>query len=196
MLKNVGTIANFSMWPYGNAQETQYNSTYWYFTCQHGTSECIGNMWEDCAIEHYPTVTQGVPQYWPFVDCLEQSGKAGDATTAQNCAAKNGVDWNVITTCAGSTPQYGTQGDGNPLMHTTAVNTNNLNPPHQWTPWVVLNGVPLTNAQLDMSLTRLVCNAYTGTPPAGCPSVEDTIYERPISSMLSKRSPTMLKEKA
>jgi len=185
MLISVGTIANLTVWPYGNAKETQYNSTYWYFTCQHGVSECIGNMWEDCAIEHYPTVTNGMPQYWPFFNCEEASGNAGSTSVAQNCATKNGLDWNVIQGCSGTTqPQYGTQADGNPLMHQTALNTQNMQPPHQFTPWVVLNGVPLTSAQLDMSLTKLVCNAYTGTKPSGCTAAQDSQREVPISKLL------------
>lgn len=186
MLNSVGSIVNFEMWPYGNAQETQYNSTYWHFTCQHGTSECIGNMYEACAIEHYNgTDANSVPFWWPFVYCLEKSGSAGSLSTAQNCAKNNKIDWSVIDACAGPEPQYGSYNDGNPLMHGIALDTKNLNPPHQFTPWVIINGVPLTSAQISMSLTRLVCNAYTGTPPAGCSSFkesEPTKYEISLRS--------------
>lgn len=174
MLNSVGSIVDFEMWPYGNAQETQYNSTYWHFSCQHGTNECIGNMYEACAIEHYNgTDSNSVPYWWPFVYCLEKSGNAGNLNTAQNCASQNKIDWSVISACAGPQPQYGSYDDGNPLMHGIAVDTKNLNPPHQFTPWVIINGVPLTSAQISMSLTRLVCNAYTGTPPAGCNSFKE-----------------------
>lgn len=172
MLENVGTIVDFEMWPYGNAKESAYNSTYYHFSCQHGTSECVGNMYEACAIEHYNTTTNGMPAWFPFVYCLEKSGSAGSLSTATNCAQNNNVDFNVIQACSGTgdVAQYGTQADGNPLMHGIAVATNSLNPPHQFTPWVIINGVPLTSAQISMSLTRLVCNAYTGTPPPGCSS--------------------------
>jgi len=154
-----------------------HNSTYWYFTCQHGVNECIGNMYEDCAIEHYPTVTNGMPAWWPFVLCEEKSGSAGNLATAQTCAKNNNIDWNVINTCAGSTPQYGTQADGNPWMHQTALNTINQQPPHQYTPWITVNGkVESTSA----SLTKLVCDAYTGTPPAGCTrAAEEVVWPQP-----------------
>jgi len=165
---NAATITAFMAYPYGNAQEKQNADATWTFTCQHGNSECIGNMYEGCAIEHYPTVTQGVPAWWPFFLCLEASGNAGTASVAQNCAKNNNIDWNVIDACSGSNPAQGTAADGNPHMHSIAVATNSLVPPHQWTPWVVINGSPLNQAQLDASLIKLVCQAYTGTPPSCC----------------------------
>jgi len=155
-------------YPYGNAQEKQNADGTWQFTCQHGNSECIGNMYEGCAIEHYPTVTKGVPAWWPFFLCLEASGNAGTLSVAQNCAKNNGIDWNVIDTCSGSNPAQGSSSDGNPNMHKIAVATNSLSPPHQYTPWVVVNGSPLNQAQLDQSLIAIVCKDYTGTKPSCC----------------------------
>jgi len=160
---------DLGVYPYGNAQEKQQADGTWVFTCQHGVQECEGNMYQACAIEHYPTVNStGVPAYWPFFYCLEKSGNAGSVSVAQKCADTSNIDWNVIDKCAGSTPAKGSNDDGNPLMHSIAVATNNLKPPHQYTPWVVLNGSPLSQVQLEEPLTKLVCDAYTGTKPPGC----------------------------
>lgn len=170
-MKCVAGIMAFNSYPFGNANEKQNADGSWAFTCQHGSAECVGNMYEACAIEHYGGLankTAGIPTWWPFFYCMELSGNAGDATVAKNCATNNGLDWNVISTCAGPTPAVGSTTDGNPLMHTIALDTINLKPPHQFTPWVVLNGVPLTSAQLDLPLIPLVCKAYTGTLPACC----------------------------
>jgi interferon gamma-inducible protein 30 len=131
-------------------------------------------MYEACAIEHYNTTdSKHIPTWWPFFYCMEKSGKAADTTTASGCAKNNGLDWTVITTCSTTTaPQKGSTADGNPLMHNIALATQNLVPPHQWTPWVVVNGSPLTSAQLDLPLTPIICKAYTSkagcTAPAGC----------------------------
>jgi len=154
-------------YPYGNAQEHQSGGE-WVFSCQHGSAECAGNMYEACTIEHNKTVVKGVPNWFPFFLCMEKSGNAGSASVAQRCAADNGQDWSVINKCSGTDPTKGSSDDGNPLMHSIAVATNSLIPPHEWTPWVVLNGKPLSQAQLSESLTKLVCNAYTGAdkPPA------------------------------
>eukprot|EP00808_Paulinella_micropora_P028858 g32536.t1 len=129
-------------------------------------------LWyEACAIGHYNKInSSGIPYWFPFILCLEQSTTPGVSTVAQKCAASNGIDWKVIDACAGDTPQYGVDGDGNKLMHSFAQKTNNLDPPHQFTPWVVLNGSPLTQTQLELPLTAIVCKAYAGDKPAGCPS--------------------------
>jgi len=169
MACNAATITDFMAYPYGNAQEKQNADGTWTFSCQHGNSECIGNMYESCAIEHYPTVSAaGVPAWWPFFLCLEASGQAGTLTVAQNCAKNNGIDWNVINTCSGSNPAQGSSTDGNPTMHKVAVATNSLQPPHQYTPWVTVNGSPLTQAQYQQSLIAIVCKAYTGTTKPSC----------------------------
>jgi len=167
---------DFMTYPYGSAQEKQSGGQ-WVFTCQHGTSECAGNMYEACAIEHNKTVVAGNPNWFPFFLCMEKSGNAGSASVAQNCAKNNGQDWNTISTCAGSNPPQGSSTDGNPLMHGIAVATQSLVPPHEWTPWVVMNGKPLSQAQLSESLTKLVCNAYTGTKPPACKGFEPILVD-------------------
>jgi interferon gamma-inducible protein 30 len=182
-MKDVSTIMDLRCFPYGNAQESKNADGTWKFTCQHGTNECIGNMYEACAIEHYNyTIANNVPYWWGYFYCLELSENAGVKSVASNCAAENGIDFNIITQCAGTYPDQGSSDDGNPLMHNIAVATNNLIPPHQYTPWVVMNGSPLTQAQLDQSLTKLVCNAYTGTTkPAACSAfVSERVEKRDV----------------
>lgn len=169
---------DFSMFPYGNAKTS--GSGPWTFTCQHGKNECIGNMYEACAIAHYNTTTNNVPTWWPMVNCMESA--TDPVAAAQGCATNNGIAWSTITACAGADPANGDPNDGNKVMNAVGVATNTLVPPHQWTPWVVLNGKPLTSAQLDLPLKTLVCNAYTGTKPAGC-----TVADEPVSKMLDRR---------
>lgn len=149
------------MYAYGNAR-TSGNAVPYTFSCQHGKNECIGNMYEACAIKH----NNATADWWPFVNCMESANDPVSA--ASGCATKANLDWSVITACAGSDPASGSVDDGNPLMYSVGENTNNLQPPHQWTPWVVMNGKPLTSAQLDQKLTTLICDAYTGPKPAGC----------------------------
>jgi len=162
-LNTIGDIVDFRAFPYGNANEKQQTDGTWNFTCQHGVNECIGNMYEGCAIEHYNTLSsKHIPTWWPFYYCMELSGKAADTTVASGCAKNNGLDWAVITACSTTTvPEKGSTADGNPNMHTIAVATNNLVPPHQWTPWVVVSGSPLTSAQIDLPLTPIVCKSYS-----------------------------------
>jgi len=175
-LTTIGEIIDFRAFPYGNANEKQNADGTWSFTCQHGVNECIGNMYEACAIKYNNgTDSKHVPTYWPFYYCMEKSGNAANTTIASNCATSSGLDWAQITTCSGSDPSKGSTDDGNPLMHSIAVATNSLIPPHQWTPWVVVNGTPLTSAQIDLPLTPIVCKAYLSqagcTAPPACQSL-------------------------
>jgi len=157
---------NFQLFPYGNARTSGPVGGLYQFSCQHGTNECIANMYQACAISHFNTTTDNVPAWWPMVQCMESS--RSPATAAQSCATNAGLDWSVIDTCAGSDPAVGTAADGNPLMYSVGQATNNLVPAHQWTPWVTLNGKPLSSSDLDKSLVSLVCAAYTGPSPPGC----------------------------
>jgi len=164
-VKNVATIMDFTLYPYGNAHESKGPSGDWVFTCQHGTAECLGNMIEACAIKYHNATTD----WFPFVNCIESSSQA-PGTAAPGCAKKLGwTDYDTsITTCVKGK-------EGNDLMHAIALATEGLKPPHQWTPWVVLNGKPLTQSELDRSLVTLVCNAYQGTKPPGCKAFSERV---------------------
>jgi len=167
-MNTIPEIITLREFPYGNAKESQNADGTWTYTCQHGVNECIGNMYEACAIEHYNTTTGKVPTWWPFIYCMYKSQDAGNATVAEKCATNNGINWQTVTTCASTDPQKGSKEDGNPLMHTLAVETGALIPPHTFTPWVVVDGKPLTSSQLDLPLTPIVCNTYSAKNPNTC----------------------------
>jgi len=152
----VGDIVDITYYPYGNAKERQKSDGTWSFTCQHGESECTGNLIMACGIN----LNNSTDQWFPFINCIEDSNSEPDRV-AQQCAKQAGLDYSAIDSCV-----QGSQ--GNKIMHSIAEATQNLQPPHQWTPWVVMNGKPLSSNQLDKELIDLVCNAYTGTPPAAC----------------------------
>jgi len=50
------------------------------------------------------------------------------------CAKAHGIDMSAVQKCVGSPA-------GNALEHQMAVKTDALNPPHQYVPWITLNGV-------------------------------------------------------
>lgn len=155
----------FTIYPFGNAQQ-QSSGNGWKFTCQHGVDECQANMYQACGISHNNETGQS--GWWPYVYCMEGNRKPSAA--AKRCATDNGLDWAVIQKCAGIDPSQGSSDDGNLLMHSIAQATLNLKPSHQWTPWVVLNGRPLSQSKLSKSLIDLVCDAYQGDKPSGCKS--------------------------
>lgn len=150
---------NFTFVPYGNAREKQNPDGSWAYTCQHGANECIGNVMMVCAQHYHPDPAA----YWPFVECLESASAIQSA--GEKCAKTAGfLDWSDISSCS-------TGKMGNTLQHAAAVATENLSPAHKWTPWVVMNGTPLTQSQLGQKLITLVCDAYKGSDkPAACSS--------------------------
>ena len=156
--KAVGSIMNLALVPYGNAQE-QRQGDRWQFDCQHGEEECFGNLIETCAIYYYPNATD----YFPFIYCIESSTSL-PRTIASECASKFGLDYSQIQSCV--------EGPlGNKLEHEMALKTGALQPPHQYVPWVTLNGVHTDKIQSEAqnNLIELICDTYQGSPkPQSC----------------------------
>mmetsp|Transcript_2977 Transcript_2977/g.10743 ORF Transcript_2977/g.10743 Transcript_2977/m.10743 type:complete len:174 (+) Transcript_2977:193-714(+) len=146
---------NFTMVPYGNAQRNPRTGE---ITCQHGPDECTLNKAQNCAIYYGETVDV----WWPFVLCTEDLTTGGVDSIAR-CADENpGLDTDTINTC-----YQGPEGDA--LLAQAGVVTDNLDPPHTGTPWIVLQGEPLADTS---DITASVCEAYTGSPkPAACDAV-------------------------
>eukprot|EP00697_Spironema_sp_BW2_P015367 gnl/Spiro4/6184_TR3177_c0_g1_i1.p1 gnl/Spiro4/6184_TR3177_c0_g1~~gnl/Spiro4/6184_TR3177_c0_g1_i1.p1 ORF type:complete len:237 (+),score=42.79 gnl/Spiro4/6184_TR3177_c0_g1_i1:34-711(+) len=150
-LAAIGGIMDVTWVPYGNAQGTYAGGG---ITCQHGEEECKGNMMESCVLFVAPKIAQ----WFPVMDCMEASGDP--FTNAKSCVTQSGVNWTAVNQC------YNGQ-QGKTLQDQAAAVTNNLQPPHQWTPWIVVAGAPLSDPD---TLQSAVCAAYTGTKPAPCSS--------------------------
>lgn len=153
-------ILDMKFVPYGNAREIPYGSSY-YYNCQHGPQECLGNEVEACAMQLYQSQTQ----YVPFIHCIEYYGMQ----YGQYCASTNKMDWTKIDACARGA-------EGLALMHEMAVATAALNPPHQYVPWVTVNGAHTDAMQTDImnNMVAFVCKTYTGTKPAVCAQYEES----------------------
>ncbi|BBH04605.1 Thioredoxin superfamily protein [Prunus dulcis] len=104
------------------------------FSCQHGPSECLLNTVEACAIKIWPALHK-YPQW-------------------ESCYEKLGLDSKPIAECYSS-------GLGKELELQYAAETSALQPPHQYVPWVVVDGLPIYE-DYENFLTY-VCNAYNGT---------------------------------
>lgn len=141
--------------PYGNAQGTPPN-----VQCQHGDDECKGNRYECCSIQLYPNATQ----WYPFVRCMENAGDSM-LQEVQQCASKASLSYSKIQSCF-SGPE------GDTCITNAAKATNNLNPPHQYTPWVTVNGKHLSGIQHVLSA---VCAELkkAGVSPPGCSGAND-----------------------
>ncbi|KAG8454819.1 hypothetical protein GDO86_001151 [Hymenochirus boettgeri] len=142
-------IMNVTLVPYGNAQEKNISGK-WSFECQHGQEECLGNMMEACLIH----LLGDVYKYFPIIFCMEFSSNV--TKSLEMCVGLHApeIEDKTIWDCV--------NGDlGNKLMHENAQRTDGLNPPHQFVPWIVVNGKPLMNSnQAQSSLFNLICDMY------------------------------------
>uniref|UniRef100_A0AAQ4PM56 Gamma-interferon-inducible lysosomal thiol reductase n=1 Tax=Gasterosteus aculeatus aculeatus TaxID=481459 RepID=A0AAQ4PM56_GASAC len=98
-----------------------------------------------------------------IIYCMESSSDVIKA--AQSCAQLYSPDlsWDSVTSCV--------KGDvGNQLMHQNALKTKALQPPHQYVPWVTINGEHTEELQDKAlnSLFTLVCSMYKGPKIPAC----------------------------
>jgi hypothetical protein len=113
-----------------------------------------GNLNLNCLIHESNNQTL---TFWPAWTCIE--GSRNPVEDAQHCVTKAGLSWANVHACA--TGQLGQL-----LVNAAADATEALSPAHQWVPWVTVNGAPLDDLNIVISI---VCNHYQGpTKPAIC----------------------------
>lgn len=141
--------------PFGNAQEVKQDEKY-VFTCQHGEQECLGNMIETCLMNMSNMA-------FPIIFCMESSSDVINSAKACTGVYDPTLSWDKVMSCVNG-PQ------GNQLMHQNALETAALKPPHQYVPWITINGEHTDDLQDKAmnSLLSLVCSMYKGTKPAAC----------------------------
>ncbi|KAI3450576.1 hypothetical protein Pfo_007241 [Paulownia fortunei] len=145
-------IVDLNLVPWGNAK-LYGNHT---FKCQHGPYECLLNTVEACAIDVWPDVKD----YFPFIYCVESLVYEHNYTYWETCFEKLGLDASPVADCYNS--KRGTE-----LELQYAAETNALQPPHKYVPWVVVDGQPLYDDYRDF--ISYICKAYKGTAtPSAC----------------------------
>ncbi|KAF5744483.1 gamma-interferon-inducible lysosomal thiol reductase-like isoform X1 [Tripterygium wilfordii] len=140
------SIVDLKLVPWGNAKILG-NDT---FKCQHGPYECLLNTVEACAIHVLPKVDE----HFPFIYCVESLVYQHKYAQWESCFEKLGLDSKPISDCYSS-------GFGKELELQYAAETNDLQPPHEYVPWVVVDGQPLYEEYQDF--ISYICKAYKGT---------------------------------
>ncbi|MEQ2271952.1 hypothetical protein XENORESO_011693 [Xenotaenia resolanae] len=157
-------IMSVTLVPYGNALEKPDGQKYIY-ECQHGKQECLGNMMETC-------IMNMTKMDFRIIFCMESSVDViGSAESCLKIYAPE-LSMDKVMSCV--------NGDmGMQLMHQNALKTKALNPPHQYVPWVTINGVHTDDLQTKAmsSLFTLVCSMYKGTKPPACGGTQKLHYQ-------------------
>ncbi|KAL6902306.1 hypothetical protein ACP4OV_005182 [Aristida adscensionis] len=137
--------------PYGNARVAKDGA----ISCQHGPYECLLNTVEACAIDAWPDLDT----HFRFIYCVEDLVVKRQYREWESCFEKLGLDPKPVTGCYKSE-------HGHKLELKYANQTDALEPPHRYVPWVVVDGKPLLDDYENFE--AYVCKAYKGSPPKVC----------------------------
>merc|ERR1712165_497823 len=134
--------------PYGNAHQFP-NGDSWRFTCQHGPSECKGNIQQSCLLKYVPHQDEFIYA----IHCIEESGSVTSEANIEKCLRSHtdasGETINTIMDCADSE-------EGIQLHHEYGVETESLVPQQTYVPWVTFNHVNIFYQNIFVNL-----NLYT-----------------------------------
>ncbi|XP_050716203.1 GILT-like protein 1 [Eriocheir sinensis] len=149
-------IMEVEMFPFGNANYAA-DGDGWSFACQHGDDECRGNMIHACAKDHFNDINLEME----FVNCLLSADYPPNA--GAKCAAEVGQDWAPLDACVNSL-------EGQNLLHAVALQQEQLDPSLYFVPWIIVNDVFSEDqvGECQTNLLAVVCDRYTGEPPAEC----------------------------
>ncbi|XP_075526949.1 gamma-interferon-inducible lysosomal thiol reductase-like [Dermacentor variabilis] len=137
----------------GRRQEPEYK-----YSCQHGPDECFGNVVQSCAASIFNDTILSLA----FVTCMSLAEHPNEA--GKECARGIARNWNAIQRCANG-------GKGRALQDEMSERTWNLDPPHHYVPWIVINGVHNDEQQsmAQTDLLQVVCDATPdGRKPPPC----------------------------
>jgi len=161
--EKLGQYIDFEFVPYGNAHQ-QPDGDSWKFECQHGPSECVGNIQQSCIVAH-PNGPMNEPldtdTQIRVISCIEESGDVSNEQTVRDCLLSSGVSTKItddIIAC--SNDEEGIQ-----LHHEMGVKTDALNPPHSYVPWVTFNGEHDVNFFCPDELFTCLCYYYLQDVP-------------------------------
>lgn len=157
-LNKLKSYIDLELIPFGNENVTKVGNTY-YYSCQHGPSECWGNRIEACVLQQ-----NTVHFAYEYSKCIfNQADFKNIVAHAKQCAQKLNLNWDLIMSCVN-----GPQSDV--LMERFWKQTDNLQPKHTFIPWITVNGQGSANIQKQSlsNLFKFLCSNYLlGVPECG-----------------------------
>ncbi len=121
------------------------------FECQHGPSECTGNMIQACAIQ-YVKDDQVLNE---LIGCM-MADNMDVLGSAEKCANSHKVDWLSIKACSESK-------EGGELLAMYGDDTNSLKPSVHFIPTVQLNGSQDEQKLILKNLPLAICQHLSKT---------------------------------
>ncbi|CAF2116383.1 BnaC08g45100D [Brassica napus] len=160
---NLISIVDLHLSPWGNTKLRSDNVT---AVCQHGAFECLLDTVEACAIDAWPKLRD----HFPFIHCVESLVTEHKYDKWETCYQKLNLNSKPVSDCLSS-------GHGDKLELKYAAETSALQPPHQYVPWVVVDGQPLYEDYENV--ISYICKAYKGAKkPDACAKYSSSYFIR------------------
>lgn len=149
----LNTIVNLRLIPWGNAYLNKSTNA---IVCQNGLDECKLNTLQACTIN----VLRDVNKHFALIYCFEFLVIEGRYKDWRTCFSSLGLNQKPVLDCIGSV-------NGTKLEQSYAIETAQLNPPHTFVPWVVVNNQSIGKDYNNF--TAYACMAYKGNSvPVAC----------------------------
>mmetsp|Transcript_12384 Transcript_12384/g.34472 ORF Transcript_12384/g.34472 Transcript_12384/m.34472 type:complete len:211 (-) Transcript_12384:108-740(-) len=175
-VENLSDYMDLYVVAYGNERYNESTGTY---TCQHGEEECYMNLIEAC-LDLY--AGDDYRRYYPFFKCA-------DDIVANVYPHIKGISAYIMKKCASTLPSditpeildsCATGNLGQELIAISRHNTESLNPPHTYVPWVVVDKKPVF--QNYDNISAIVCEEWArlndANPPPECSKLASTPRQR------------------
>ena len=122
--------------------------------------------------------------WYPAFKCIESSDDSPE-NASKTCLPDSGMDKQAILECA--------KGDEGELLHMAAAQmTIDLDPPHKWTPWLVLDGKPLEDK--TEKLLEEICKKIPAEPRKQIPQCNPKFKAvKGTNSLAARRYPAIQK---
>eukprot|EP00483_Globobulimina_turgida_P000691 UN00691 len=166
--KDWTNMTNITLVPGGKANDSYNSQTQQYdFSCQHGSTECTGNIYMACAVSKLYGLDP--LKYSPFIinflaaviqaqnhnihDCPNVNMQSVAKNVCDGLG--NDCDWNALSQC-----HDGSQ--GNQIYHQFVAQTHQEAPTLNWVPWIILNSQHNQNEQnqCQQNVLDCTCQAY------------------------------------
>ena len=108
-------------------------------------------------------------------------------TALQPCVVAAGFSWTPIAECWGD----GKGALGTQLVLANAARTAALVPPHNWVPWVTVNGKPIGETPNDNLLSE-ICAAYVAAGGSAVPAACSA--PRPVTRLRAAKASVCMRE--
>jgi len=142
--------------PYGKATTEFVNGTF-YFDCQHGNNECLGNKIHACALAKMSKIDS-----FALINCMMDNFDAPN--DGPICATRLGLNYTAVDAC-----YNGWEGDT--LLAAHGIKTHDLNPTLYYVPWIMYEDVWTAEDMIgsEVNLMQVLCRKLpAGNRPPQC----------------------------